>query len=532
MRGSRASSVDRLLASGADATLLVDKVTGTTIRRWYDPERSRLDLPDEAADRVIDWIHPDDLADVLETLARTAHEGVTRSTVARVQIGDDGVERSLLISVHDVHEEVDDGLLLQVWLVDIGHDRQADRDSGAVMSSLAAAAPVGLQVRSGNATVSFENERFTRLAAPLRDQIDAHIEAALLQDVETVHDIDGGDQALRLRIVPTVDDAGRLMLAVAALEDVTSLRAAEADRDASRELFRAVFEGSPVATAIVALDGSFLQVNESFTVICGYERDELIGRNFAEITHRDDLAIDQALLGEVLDGVRRGYSMEKRYIHSAGHEVWVELTVAPVRAADGEISHLVAHVEDITTRKAVLGMHDSSDDIAHWVTHDHLTGLPNRRFLDRYLATTLRPGRRADDHLAILFVDLDDFKPVNDEYGHQVGDEVLQTVARRLRSACRADELVARFGGDEFVVVTRRACTATEASFLADRISSAIRSPITGLADDVIRVGASVGVGIARKGDEPGEVLQRADAESYRAKAARKERTLAGHVGQ
>ena len=151
----------------------------------------------------------------------------------------------------------------------------------------------------------------------------------------------------------------------------------------------------------------------------------------------------------------------------------------------------MSHAEDVSGRKALIGMADSSDDLAYWATHDHLTGLPNRRYLDSYLSSSMGPRRRADDRLVVLFLDLDDFKPVNDEHGHQTGDEVLRVIARRLRNAAREDELVARYGGDEFVVVTTRTRTAYDVSLLAERILGAVRTPITGLTADPIRVGAA-----------------------------------------
>ncbi len=517
--------LDELLTRSADVTVLVDASTGAPVRRWYDPERSRLRLPDQPVDRLITWVHPDDLPDVLDVLAAVAHEGVSRTTMARINPERDGYTGcSLMFSVHDVQHVTAFGLLVHVWLVDFDPATLGDVPAESTMSSLAEAAPVGLQVRAANGVVSFENSRFAELAASAHDCIDAHVRDALEHEGEQIDDIEVDQRSLRLRIVPTFDDEGRLLLGVASLEDVTSLRVAEAGRLAAEGLFRAVFDDSPVATAVVDLDGRLVQVNETLAMICGHSAGDLLGRTFADITHPDDLAIDDELFAEVLDGRRGGYQIEKRYLHRAGHEVWVEVTVSTVRDATGAISHLVSHVTDITTRKALLTMGDSAADLAYWATRDHLTGLPNRRHLDGYLSSTIGPRRRAEDHLVVLFFDLDDFKPVNDRYGHQVGDEVLRTIARRLRNLAREDELVARWGGDEFVVVSHRLHTAAEVALLSERILTAVRTPITGLADGPICVGASIGIGIASQGDEPEEVLRRADAAAIRAKRAGKGR--------
>lgn len=514
------TALERLLSRSADVSLLIDSSTGRSIRRWYDPTTSRLQLPDSPSERVITLIHPDDLPAVLDTMACAAHEGGTRSTVARIRPEGSGVvERTLMISAHDVSDVVPSGLLVHAWLVELQAPVPDGTDATTVaMSSLAEAAPVGLQVRAANGHTSFENRRFSDLAAGSSDIIEARILAGLDCDAELVEDLDVAGRSLRLRVVPTCDEEGRLLLAIASLEDVTSQRVAEAGRVAAEGLFRAVFDGSPVATAVLDLDGRLVQVNDALVMICGRPADELLDHRFAEITHPDDVALDVDLLGEVRAGRRGGYRMEKRFLHRAGHEVWVELTMSAVRDAAGAISHLVCHVEDISGRKALIGMAESSDELAYWATHDHLTGLPNRRYLDSFLTSSIGPGRRVDDQLVVLFLDLDDFKPVNDEHGHQIGDEVLRVIARRLRNAARDDELVARYGGDEFVVVTTRARTAADVSLLADRILSGVRTPIGGLAEQPIHVGASVGIGQGTGDDDPSEVLRRADTASYRAK--------------
>jgi diguanylate cyclase (GGDEF)-like protein/PAS domain S-box-containing protein len=508
----------RLLDRSADVTLLVDARTGESVQRWYDPVTSRLHLPGSPTDRVITWIHPDDLPSVLDALGTVAHDGGSRSFAARIHPDKAGlIEGTLMISAHDVSNTTPFGLLVQAWLVDFA--AELDRgDQAAALSSLGDAAPVGLQVRSGNGTVSFQNGRFSELAATGAEMINERVEAALAEEGgEVVYDLDVAGRSLRLRVVPTWEE-GRLHLVVASLEDVTSLRDAEAARSAAEGLFRAVFDGSPVPTAVSDLSGRFVQVNDALAMICGRSTEDLLGGAFADITHPDDLDVDAELLAELLAGRRGSYQMEKRFLHQAGHEVWVELTVSTVRDATGEISHLVSHVEDVSGRKALIGMAESSDELAYWATHDHLTGLPNRRYLDSYLSSSIGPRRRADDRLVVLFLDLDDFKPVNDEHGHQTGDEVLRVIARRLRNAAREDELVARYGGDEFVVVTTRARTAYDVSLLAERILGAVRTPIVGLTDGTIRVGASVGIGHAAGGEDPGEVVRRADAASYRAK--------------
>ena len=306
-------------------------------------------------------------------------------------------------------------------------------------------------------------------------------------------------------------------------QDAERVRDAEAGRAAAEQQFDALFLSSPLATALVGLDGTLVRVNESFAIVLGYDRDVLEGKTFQEITHPDDVSADEDLVAEVVSGVRQHYQMDKRYLHASGHEIWVDLTVAPVRGPGGAVQNFVAHVEDITSRRSMLELGDSIGDLTYWATHDHLTALPNRRALERHIETSLQRTRRESDRPVVLFLDLDDFKPVNDQHGHTVGDEVLRTIARRLRKACREDAFVARYGGDEFVVVSRRAWAVVDVPLLADRVFAATTAPIDLVGvDERLRVGVSIGVAVGRDGDTAIALLARADDAAYRAKRAGK----------
>ena len=301
------------------------------------------------------------------------------------------------------------------------------------------------------------------------------------------------------------------------------VRDAEIGRAFAEEQFDALFMSSPLAAALVALDGTLVRANESFAIVTGYDRDVLEGKTFQEITHPDDVSADQDLVAEVVAGVRQHYQMEKRYIHAQGHEVWVDLTVAPVRGSDGVVRNFVAHVEDISTRRSLIDLDGDLEHLTYWATHDHPTGLPNRRALEHHLETALRRTRRETDRPVVLFLDLDDFKPINDRHGHAIGDEVLRSIARRLRNACREDALVARYGGDEFVVVSRRAWNVMDVPVLADRVYGAVTAPIDLPAvDERLRVGVSIGIAVAHEGDTASALLARADEAGYRAKRAGK----------
>ena len=142
-----------------------------------------------------------------------------------------------------------------------------------------------------------------------------------------------------------------------------------------------------------------------------------------------------------------GYQIEKRYLHPDGHEVWVSVSVSCVRDEQGAPLYLIGQVEDVTERRRLR------ESLAYAAIHDPLTGLPNRElFMDR-LEVALRRATRARHDAAVIFLDLDRFKLINDSLGHEVGDQVLVAVADRLSTAMRASDTLARFGGDEFTVL-------------------------------------------------------------------------------
>ncbi len=516
---------DRLLERSADAVFVLDERTGRAAERWYDRDHSQLELPDVSGDQeLVQWVHPDDLPAVLEAYASVVNGAESSSAFARIDPErGKAAGTTMLVSFRRITDIYEHGMLVQAWLIAPDSVVSPHVDTATSLSSLAAAAPVGLQVVSARGRVSFENERFTLLSEGVREHVAERAAEGLHGGHELAERVEADGRVMSLRVVPTLHERGHVVMVVCSLEDMTREHAAEVGREAAEQQFDALFHSSPVATALVALDGTLVRANDSFSIVTGYPVARLVGMRFQDITHPDDLAVDEALLDEVLAGTRQHYQMEKRYIHAAGHEVWVELTVAPVRGPDGSVQNLVAHVDDITSRRSFRQVGGDETDLTYWATHDHLTALPNRRYLEHHLELELETAdrsRRSSDRPVLLFIDLDDFKPINDQFGHQVGDEVLRAVARRLRNSCRDDALVARHGGDEFVVVLRRMRSAADVPVIVERIQSAVRAEIAGGGPDapMVTVGASIGIAVARPGDSAGELLARADKAAYRAK--------------
>jgi diguanylate cyclase (GGDEF)-like protein/PAS domain S-box-containing protein len=301
------------------------------------------------------------------------------------------------------------------------------------------------------------------------------------------------------------------------VRDISERQATEAALREAEERFRKAFDDSRVGMALVSLDGSFQRVNRALSEICGKPENSLLGTAFEEIIYTADRDREVAALREVADGESFGYRGETRCEHARGHPVWISLTVSPVYDSEGVLSYLIAQMEDISERK------QSEERLTRQALHDSLTGLPNRTlFADRVRMAT---ARRTTQGFAIIYLDLDGFKLVNDTLGHAAGDQVLIEVGRRLERLLRAGDTLARLGGDEFALLCE-GVGESEAKTIADRVIAALTRPVEVQSREIIQA-ASIGISLYGPGvtvEEPDEMLGEADMAMYRAKAAGKSR--------
>ena len=294
------------------------------------------------------------------------------------------------------------------------------------------------------------------------------------------------------------DADGHVTGAVVAMKDVTELRASE-------QRFRAAFQNGPTPMARLDLDGTVRDANPALRRFLSVPTSRLLGRRLSELVHADDAA----LLADVLAGAGTGTSpVELRLLRQDGVAVWCELATSNASSAGGA-PYVLAQLLDVHDRKN----HELALERA--ANQDPLTGLGNRQVLDRELHRCLAtngPGA------TVLFVDLDEFKAVNDQLGHDVGDLVLVQTAGRLRAVVRPEDTVTRTGGDEFVVV----CPGMQAAgALMLRIEQALALPV--LHDGaVLAVGASIGSAVGAPGGNPAELIALADQAMYRRKNDRR----------
>ena len=304
-----------------------------------------------------------------------------------------------------------------------------------------------------------------------------------------------------------------------AVVNVSVWRANEGARlatSASENRFRSAFEDAPTGMAIVALNGIIQRVNAAFCARTGFTADALMGRPLDDLTPPEDR--DGRPWPRVDEG---GRETERRFVRKDGSVGWALWHHSMIDDADGHPAAFVSHCLDISKRKS------AEAELAHQAHHDTLTGLPNRElFVQRLEGALDRRRESGGGRVAVLFVDLDNFKVVNDSLGHGAGDRLLEAVAERLRRVVRPQDVIARFGGDEFTVLVSDVHDEQHALRVADRLSSSLRAPIV-LDGQQRFITASVGLSLAGEtagGDSSQALLRDADAAMYRAKELGKAR--------
>lgn len=280
----------------------------------------------------------------------------------------------------------------------------------------------------------------------------------------------------------------------------------------SEERFKLVFEHAPIGMVISDFKGRFTRVNQAMADLLGYPLESLAQLSFTEITHPEDLKKDLFMVSELVRGKKRRFVMEKRYVRRDGEIIHVTLHVSLVRNGRGRPLYFVGQIVDITERTRY------EQAIRHMAYHDPLTGLPNRVMLRERLAMLLTQARVNQDMLAVIFLDLDRFKLINDSLGHYVGDHALRIIADRLVHSVRASDMVARLGGDEFTVVLPGITEEQDAFRVLRKLVEALGQPLR-LEGEEYSVSASVGVALyPRDGQDSDTLLRIADAAMYDSK--------------
>jgi diguanylate cyclase (GGDEF)-like protein/PAS domain S-box-containing protein len=323
----------------------------------------------------------------------------------------------------------------------------------------------------------------------------------------------GGEHRwMAVRSTPVEVD-GAATGAVVGLRDVHAETLARQALEASEALFRTAMRSAAIGMALADLDGAFRVVNEALCELVGRDERWLLEHRFLDLVHEDDRALvledrERMLSGEIPSSVR-----QHRLVTADGDVIWVRRAGVVIRDAEGKPDFLMVQLEDVTKERAAV------DQLAHLAFYDELTGLPNRRWVEQRLAEDLAEARWRGHAVGVLFLDLDNFKVVNDSLGHGAGDDMLLEVAGRLATACGSEHRLGRFGGDEFVVVAPRVHDREDLERLARRLADCVAEPLQ-LGDHRLVTSASIGMTASTRESTPASLLRDTDSALFRAKAA------------
>jgi diguanylate cyclase (GGDEF)-like protein/PAS domain S-box-containing protein len=316
------------------------------------------------------------------------------------------------------------------------------------------------------------------------------------------------------------DEQGQLSELLAVTRDIDARKEVETELREAEERFRRAFEDGPIGMTLVAPDGAFLQSNRALSTILGRSDDELRATTVQALTHPEDVEVSASHMDALMAGRVSSYRLEKRYLRNDGTPVWCQLSVSLVRSSvDGTPLYTMSQIEDISDRRAI------EERLSHQALHDALTGLSNRTLLLDRVRQAVARSARTGRAIAVLFIDLDRFKLVNDSLGHESGDELLVAVAERLLAVVRPDDTVARLGGDEFVVLCEDLGEEGIVA-VAERLRASLAEPYA-LRGGEVSVRASIGIATPADGGSAAETLVRdADAAMYRAKERGRDRVV------
>jgi diguanylate cyclase (GGDEF)-like protein/PAS domain S-box-containing protein len=287
----------------------------------------------------------------------------------------------------------------------------------------------------------------------------------------------------------------------------------------SERRFHSAFTHASIGMALVSVNGVVLQVNRALCALLGHDESGVVGHPFAEFLFAEDAAILEEQISRVTAHDVESMAVELRCRHRRGREVWVSLHCGYFNGADASEACLILQVQDITARRRAEGR------LQHIAYHDALTNLANRSRFNECLTQAID---RCEEHprsqFAVMYLDFDRFKLINDSLGHGAGDEFLVKVARRIQEHVRPTDIVARLGGDEFAILTENVLDEAHVAMLAERLQDVLRKPFL-ISGTEIATSASIGITFSRLGYRtPDDVLRDADIAMYHAKACGKAR--------
>jgi diguanylate cyclase (GGDEF)-like protein/PAS domain S-box-containing protein len=348
----------------------------------------------------------------------------------------------------------------------------------------------------------------------ISQQMRAAISSGKMWHGEVVnHHKDGSVSPEEMTITPVASQSGEVTHFIAINQDITERKLAEAALREAKEKYQALFDDAVVGIFQGTPDGRLLNINRAFATILGYESPEQLLAELSADGHSN--LIDPAQIkewSEVLENHGSIRSVEVELSCRDGKRKWVLMNARATRNADGVVVVHDGTVEDITERKA------AQQQVNYLAYYDALTGLPNRMLLRDRLNTAVAAASRRGCGAALLYLDLDRFKIINDSLGHSVGDLLLQQVGNRLKNEIREEDTVARVGGDEFLIVLTSAETADQVAAIATRIVESVTGEFV-IQGHSLNITCSLGISMfPEHGRDAETLIKNADAAMYAAK--------------
>ncbi len=519
---------------------------GTEVVDWSAQARRILGRGPEGAPATMPaylaLVHPDDRAELNTRLQMAVQYGGEYDVRHRLILGTDVRRirsmgrvdggRAVTGSIQDVTET--DGAARELQE---SRDRLAAVLDGAVQQAIIATDPDGaitIFSRGAERLLGYTADEMlhTDLGSLLKNPGVEQTDAGGLFAKAAAGEPDVGDWMLRPKSGPAIpvlitvsairDSAGAVTGFITVGTDITGRVRDQAELRASEARFRDTFEYAPHGIMLISVDsetlGRFLEVNPALCRLTGYSSDQLVTMRVADVTHPDDVAAHLSRFAAFTSESVADAPHERRWRHAGGKDLWVQVSASPVRRGPTG-RFVVGQVEDITDRKR------AEAKLLHQALHDWLTGLPNRVLLMDRIEHALAAAHRTGKAVAVLYIDLDGFKTINDTGGHAAGDDALVAVAHRLRHAVRPGDTVARLGGDEFVVVCEDLSGSDAAELIAERLLAAIRQPHE-FAGRRYLLDASVGLAMSGSDRDPARLLHAADEAMYLGKTTGRGRVL------
>ncbi len=282
----------------------------------------------------------------------------------------------------------------------------------------------------------------------------------------------------------------------------------------SESRFHSAFTHAAIGMALVTTEGKFIQVNKAFCEMLGRNSEELLAANLRELVNGEDLQALQEPVSKLVKGQLARVQTELRGVHRDGSDVWLMLNVSLARDWQFRTHNLIVQAQDVTARRR------AEAELYHNAYHDSLTQLANRAyFVEQLNRAIARTQRHPEQRFAVMYLDFDRFKMVNDSLGHKAGDELLVSIARRLKSILRPTDVLARLGGDEFAILVEDLTRQGDAVELTERIEKELAKPVQ-LGAMEVSMSASIGITFSTNNYQTSDqIIRDADIAMYKAKS-------------